>query len=508
MIAAPRTDAEFRRFVWRWMGCSLALHLLAAYFSMGYQSADEQFQILEFLGYWLGKTPVAELAVEYRERIRPWLQPGIYWVITKALDRVGVENPFQLVFAFRVFSALVGWLSLVGLAFLSGHWFRGPRARKLAVLGLALLFYFPVLHARPSSENLAGSVFLLGLEVILLLAYARDRKVTWLQALASGLLFGMSFEFRFQAGILIAGFFAWLLVVRKERLATLVWIALGVALMIGLGRAADRIAYGEWVLSPVRYFEYNLVRGEVARFGRSPWWDIFRMAFTETWPPLGLVLSACFVVSWIRHPRHPLTWCMVPFFLVHIGISHKELRFFYPIAASGGVLLALCFYSEKTGELILLPKALWAWFLRGAWTLLVFENCVAVLCLSVVPFARNIQFQEGIYDLMERERMGTLEILTRDRDPFEYLGSYLHFYRHAGITVTRVATVEDVSRRLSFASRPLYLFETSAELPPGNELLARSCQPVIRTLPQWIRILNFNDWLKRVNVWTLYRCAR
>jgi hypothetical protein len=66
-----------KKFLIRWLLVSLALHLLAAIFSTGYQNSDEHFQILEFLNAFLGRTPVATLPIEYARMIRPWFQPFI-----------------------------------------------------------------------------------------------------------------------------------------------------------------------------------------------------------------------------------------------------------------------------------------------------------------------------------------------------------------------------------------------------------------------------------------------
>ena len=59
-------DTHWRRFVVRWSVVSLLLIAVAAYNSYGFFQFDEHYQVVEFTGYKLGKTPESELAWEYR----------------------------------------------------------------------------------------------------------------------------------------------------------------------------------------------------------------------------------------------------------------------------------------------------------------------------------------------------------------------------------------------------------------------------------------------------------
>ena len=101
------------------MGVAFILHLCAVTWSVGYYHTDEHFQILEFLNFKLGRSSSPELAVEFGARIRPWLQPGLDYLVARGLTRVGVSNPFDWAWVFRLISGFLGWLSLVGLSILS-----------------------------------------------------------------------------------------------------------------------------------------------------------------------------------------------------------------------------------------------------------------------------------------------------------------------------------------------------------------------------------------------------
>ena len=56
MLPMPR-EVEERRFLARRMALGLLLILVAAVRSVGFHNADEHFQILEFVGAKLGRTP-------------------------------------------------------------------------------------------------------------------------------------------------------------------------------------------------------------------------------------------------------------------------------------------------------------------------------------------------------------------------------------------------------------------------------------------------------------------
>ena len=511
----PRTlseEREWRKFIWKWMGLSLLLHLLTAWFSQGYHSADEYFQILEFLNYKVGGTPVQHLAVEFPERMRPWMQPYLYFCLIKIWKALGVTSPFTWAFSFRVFTGLIGWASTFALALRSSDWFESERARRFCVMACALLWFLPSLHVRPSSESLSGSCFFLGLALTDWLATHRPglmhrrwekpftKTALWV---ASGLLLGLSFEARFQSGLLIAGLGLWLLLRARVGWRPLTAMTLGFAILFTLGRWIDRWGYGEWVMSPWRYVEYNLIRGEVNRFGHAPWWDVFRMSFTESWPFIGTALVLATLVAWIRHPFHILTWSLVPFFLVHEIIAHKELRFFFPIAMAGPALLTLSLLSRK-GTHFLDPVRVRGvkWF----WRFLEVNNWIALIALCFVPYSRTAQFYQGVARLIP-PGAARFEIYYQGRDPYLVLGNPVFFYRPPQIVTTPFTSYDELVAKLkSHPTESVWVFSQKFELPTEASALAGNCHAAYRTLPVWVKHINLWNWLDRTNAWTLFEC--
>ena len=56
-----------------------AVVIVTAWFSNLFYFPDEHYQVLEFMGHKLGITPASALPWEFHQRIRPWLQPAIYF---------------------------------------------------------------------------------------------------------------------------------------------------------------------------------------------------------------------------------------------------------------------------------------------------------------------------------------------------------------------------------------------------------------------------------------------
>src|SRR3954468_228182 len=87
--------------------------LVTAWFSQLFYFPDEHYQILEFLSWKLGITPASELPWEFSARVRPWLQPLLYFLVAKPLILLGVKDMFTIVFVLRL---ATGLFCLAGLA--------------------------------------------------------------------------------------------------------------------------------------------------------------------------------------------------------------------------------------------------------------------------------------------------------------------------------------------------------------------------------------------------------
>lgn len=439
---------EWRRSLVGWLSFSLATHLICSYFSVGYHSIDEQFQILEFLSFKLGRVPTADLSMEFFEQLRSWVQPAFYYGVVRALEWFGVESPFVWSWVFRLFSALVGWMSLVAMGICSFVWFKNSRAQSFCLAAIGLLWFLPALHARPSSEGLGGSFFVIGLCLTYLITLPKGtlpeswsllRTDAWVSGVA-GLLFGLSFECRFQMAVMIFGVLLWVLVFKKARISQLISCAVGFFTIFILGRWADAWGYGVWTFSPWFYFKYNILDGKVAGFGESPWWEIFRISLTESWPPLGLLMLISMLIAWLRHPRHVLTWAQVPFFVVHEWISHKELRFFFPLLSAGPVIVTLCLDSVDRVWLNFLrsTSSRLRWIFYGILGLIAIDYAIVFIVMIFAPATRTVLLFKILYEKrLNHPKMET--VFTLDRDPYTVFGTPTYFYKPKDLEIHKIS---------------------------------------------------------------------
>ena len=484
----------------RWLGVALGLHLLAAWFSAGFYHPDEHFQILEFIGARLGLSPASDLPIEYHRMIRPWLQPAVYGLLIQGLSAVGLTNPFTWAFAARLLSALLGWGSLVAMMVCLPRWVEAARERRWAAMGCALLWYLPSLHARHSSENLAGSVFLIGLAVLVTSARYRDEgsfrdaarvvAVPGGAAFGAGLLLGASFELRYQVGFMVLGAGLWWCLVARTPWRALGSIAAGILAAIAAGSAVDRWGYGTWTFAPWNYLNFNLIENHVHDTDTNPVWDLFRRATTETWPPLGILALVLFGIAWIRRPRHLLTWSLVPLFLVHHAIGHKELRFLFPLAHAGPVLLAMALAGLElsSGVLGKLGRFLVGW------------NGIALVAQTLLPAWGPIRLQEYLHG---RAAGTEVPLYLLGEGPYYILGQVSHFYRPPGIIERHVSTPAELA---AARGRGLILVN-GFRLPEGSGL-GELCPALYRTLPLFLDRPGLKNRLENVKNWTVFDCSR
>jgi len=479
-----------------WLGLSLCLVLWASLCSTGFYHPDEHFQTLEFAGAKLGRTPQGGLPWEFRFRIRPWLQPGIYYVLARALMTLGVEDPPSWALSFRLLSGILGWLGLVVLSRSSERWFANPELSRAALKALCLVWFLPFLMVRTSSESLSGSCFALGFGLMLA---PPDLPRGFGSMFVVGLLFGSAFEFRFAVGIMVLSALAWGAFWGRLRSSHFLGIAIGLSCTLALGAGIDRWGYGEWVAPALNYLTYNVFEGRSAeRFGALPFWGYFVLMSQNPMAPFVLALAVAALLAWVRHPRHPLTWAAAPFFLIHCFIPHKELRFLFPLAILAPVFPVLAFAPQgDPWDRWLAP--LWAIRSRPLGRALLAANLLVLFVFCSTPNQPTVSFQR--YILQRFPNHFTAYLLT-PFSPYVLNNLSMFFYRPATLELHPARTIEDIERlRLP---RFLVITDSFAE-NPGRDY---DCEALYRSFPQWLERLKRRALLDRPWGWTLYRCAR
>ena len=494
----PPSDRSWRRFLVRWLGAALVLILVAAVRSDGYHHPDEYFQTLEFAGAKLGRTPIAALPWEYGARIRPWLQPALYYLGARAWQVAGVQDPFVWSGSYRLFSGLLSWLAMAALALCVPLWFPGEEARRMAVGALCLAWFVPYLAVRTSSECLAASCLTLGFALLVLGPATRGERTRPAVLAATGALFGLAFEFRFAVAVAVLSILAWAVLVARMPVRRLVWIGGGAVLVAAVCVLIDRWGYGEWAFPPYEYFIANLVRGEAAaRFGSLPWYGYLYLAASGPTGPLVLILMAAAAWGWLRRPWHPLTWAAAPFFVVHSWIAHKELRFLFPIASFALVSAVLAFAplgdAWDRGA-----RRVWEARRRRAGRVLLAVNLLALAVFTLLPTRPQIEFQRFVW---HHDSAHFEAFVLSPYSPWESENLEMHFYRPRTMHVLEAASLSEVEA----LGLPRFMLVTESfefdRAPKGRY----SCVALYRSLPFWVGRL-LGEHATRIPAWNLYRC--
>lgn len=306
-------------------GSAVIWYMVTAINSSGFYHPDEHYQVIEFARYKLGIAQAGDLAWEYKAAIRSAIQPAICFAVFKACYGIGLENPHMLSLLLRIITAI---LSLSAITFFVRRTLPqlSTAYHKIYILLSYFLWFLPFLNVRFSSETWSG-IFLLPAVALI----QSNRKINWQEYWLSGVCMGLSFLFRFQAGIIVASLLLWLIFVRKINFRAMSVILAGILPVLAMGVLLDSWMYGKLECTAWNYFKVNLVDDVASDYGVMPWYQIIQYIVDAPIIPLGVFIIVSIVIMLISKPPSIFLWTITPLIVVHTCIPHKELRFLFPI---------------------------------------------------------------------------------------------------------------------------------------------------------------------------------
>jgi phosphatidylinositol glycan class B len=212
-----------------------------------------------------------------------------------------------------------------------------------------------------------------------------------------------------------------------------------------------------------------------------------------------LTLMAGTFLGWVRRPLHCLTWATLPFFAVHCLISHKEMRFLFPVAVLTPVLvvLALTTHGDRWDRLV---QRLWQARPHPLLRAFIFLDLVALALLCLTPNCPQLGFQRFV---LRRFPTRFEAYLLTPFSPWEAERLRMYLYRPETLELHPAASWSEVEaqrpRRCLVITGP---FDQIEEAEPGY-----SCALLYRSLPSWLRDVPGLP-IDRVPAWNLYQCVQ
>jgi phosphatidylinositol glycan class B len=461
---------------------AFALCIIAAWFSTGYYHGDEHYSIIEFAAFKMGHVSQQELTWYFGARIRPALQPFMAFIIFKWLAVFSIVDPYIQTFILRLLTALVALLSIRYFTRTCSY-FIHPGYHKAFLYLSYFLWFLPLVNVRFLSETWSGIMLLNALAILLSTSLHGNRNF-----LAGGLL-GLSFLFRYQSSFLVLGLLLWLCVIKREKIMSLLKLLISVLAMVLLGIILDFWLYGEFTLTAWNYFYINLVEDVASGFGTEVWWNYFYSIFRFGFFPIGILIILAFLLLIIKKPGNVFVWTLLPFFVIHSIIAHKELRFMFPVVNLVPIVLLLAYQELKWD-----PRK---WRRPGriaiqtvAWTILTI-NSIAAITVSLKPS------DGGLNHITQyiRKHHGdeSIRLISYNHsNPYGPSGLMASFYMEKDMEDIRLGSLEELCDSLLVDEKVnlLVLKREDATTEPALDFITgKNAAKVVQGIPAWMEPL-------------------
>jgi GPI mannosyltransferase 3 len=463
---------------------ALVVHVIAAWFSLGWQHPDEHYQLLEFARYLLGKFPSDQLPWEFGAGMRPTFQVFFAAGLIKTAAFFGVSDPFDVVFLLRLITGIASTLVLY-------YWHKQLdfRNKALSDLHLYLSFFTWALvytHVRFSSETWSGMFLVLALAV-----RWNNRRI--IQNFVAGMLMGLAFITRFQTGFFLAGYCFYILFKEENPFRTLCQMAMGFLVILSFGIVLDGFFYGYFVFTPWNYLDQNIFKNVAASFGTEPWYWYIQQAFEKLIPPFSLFILGGFVWLAGQKKYQAAGWSCLAFIIAHSLVGHKEWRFLFPLAFY--VPLAVTgfwFWLKELNSSYLVSKTL-----RYIGTLFVVVNAVLLFLICSQPAYELV----NAYRFLYRNAPNPSYLLSEKENPYCSGNNLAGFFVNPNFVHMPLKSLPFIQSLKD--GRDIFVFTDS-----HKELLFVQQQNAVllySTFPDWMNHLNVNHWLDRSNWYRIYQ---
>jgi phosphatidylinositol glycan class B len=463
---------------------------ITAYFNIGHIHSDEHFQLIEFAQYKLGLIDSSDLAWEFHEQMRPSFQVWIAFLIIKVLHFFAIDSPFTIALILRLISGFFYWFVISKMnELLSKQYFQEEKTlQKLFYVFTYFIWFLPYVSVHFSSENFAAIFLLLAL-------YFSLKDLSNLKnLLIAGIFLAASVLVRYQMGISVIGFYLWLLLSAKLPFKRIIYSGLAFLLMIGIGLLMDVIFYGSIVFTPLNYLKLNLVDGMANYFGTEPWYYYITQFILVGIPLITIPILFFFIKGLIPLKKHVFSWVIIPFILVHFFISHKEMRFLFPIIYPFLFITFYGFYSYFKSHNSKRYQRVLGRIILGL-------NLLVLAGIWIMPSNEMIHNYRYIYKHLED---GNNRIMTVEKD---------FYYKMAGLKSSFYIAPKSISDCVESTDYMAdYLFKHDIEkcfliynkYNFDAEIEGYSIKRVYSVYPEWINKIEGVDWQRALQTHSVF----
>lgn len=456
---------------------------VTAYNSHGWYYADEHYQIIEFAGIKTGTHTADDMAWEFNARLRSTVQPTLCYLIFTVLNAVHITDQYHQVFVLRLITAILALLVIRLFIKRTEHLFPVESDRKLYHLLSYFLWFIPFISVHFSSETWSGLLFMLSLVVFF--GNSRENiKPFWL-----GIVFGLSFLFRYQLGFAILGFVLWMIFIHKVKWDYLLKTGISFLVIVFLGFCLDSWFYGETVFAPWNYLK-SVLESKGSGFGTSPWYFYLKELIFYPTPVVGIPLLISFILLMIYQPKNLYLWCIIPFVIIHSLIPHKEDRFMFSIIYMLPVIL--------TQGYVILRK-----IIRNKKAIKVFGYSLAVLFIIVNGTGLAVMSQKSAgMGRMEISRYihktygdeNTNLIYCTRANPYRpWHGKYSKYYMEPNMIDRHIQNLCELDESMFFPDRINLVVLKKMELqnPECSKKIEQyNLSFQLQSIPTWIQSIN------------------
>ena len=465
---------KFERYIFL---AALALYVVAAWFTKGFYP-DEHYSIIEFAAYKMGTVSPDDMNWLFVSRIRSAIQPFIAFYVIRALQVISIQDPYIQVFVLRMLTALLAVFSIRFFTTACRGMVR-PEFHKVYLFLSYFIWFLPFINVRFMSETWSGIMLLNALAILI-----KNNFRSHQYFLVGGLL-GLSYLCRYQNAFFAIGLFLWLIFIQREKIQALAKLIASGLLVLLLGVLLDRWLYGEFTLTAWNYYYVNMIEDVAANHGTEAWWNYFYSIFRFGFFPISIPIIISFLLLIFKKPRNIFIWTILPFFIVHSIISHKELRFVYPAVNLVPILLILAYQElnwdpgkwKKPGQIAL----------RTLGWILIAVNCIAIVTVSLKPANNQTPITHHI-----RKHYGDQSIRLiyyNNSNPYAQHGLVTYFYMEKDMQDIRLGSLDELSDTLLLQNKVNLLVlrrEDAASDPARVYLASHNATKEVQSIPEWM----------------------